>query len=144
MKTCPNCQQAVLPKARFCAHCGLHLDATPKVPPLEGRAFTGMAWLDMLLGFLLVPGLPYLTWQLTRMLSLAYPLSGQIATYSGHFASVLYLIGVIIARASLKKSYPAFAQGLLIGLVALVVLIVVSIILVAFIVLGILALCKPR
>ena len=92
MNSCPNCQQPVPIHATFCPNCGFVL-----TPPLaQELLLTNIRWLDIVLG---------------AGLGLVSP-----------FVMLIGFIAAIVFYFVLRKTYAAFAKGMLIGLIAITVL----------------------
>ena len=113
MKPCPNCKQPVQNIAAYCPRCGMYLK-----PPASSTLLTGIAWLDMLLGFLALPAVCVTLLVMTflpgiRLLILPI-------TWLGLGAYPLTIVAAVVMR----RSYPKFALGLSISVIVMPILVV--------------------
>jgi hypothetical protein len=112
MRKCANCGKELTERALFCGNCGANVE-WERLPHFRRvRSLTKVAWLDTLLGMLVV----------------IIPLFG--AGYwnnSVHFqgSALVFLLPIVIgivAHRFLRDTYPDFAKGIKAGLYALAML----------------------
>src|SRR5207244_2932738 len=114
MPTCPNCKQPVNATGAYCPNCGMYL----KPPAASGKLLTGLAWLDMLLGFLALPAVCITLLIMTFLPGIRVLLLP--ITWLGLGAYPLTIVAAVVMR----RSYPKFALGLSISVIVMPILVV--------------------
>jgi zinc-ribbon domain len=105
METCPNCGRPVEAGAAICPNCGARTR-----PPQAGRLFTGVPWLDTMLGFMTV---------VVSLLLFGIGMraeGGQTALVAPPAVITLLLttdlLVVPVLYLVLQRNYPAFTRGI--------------------------------